>query len=60
MSQIYDFIELDILDGNVLIFSVLVPMSNIIQATIEYTRDRKAFGKSILDNQTVHFRYTLH
>ena len=28
----------------------------IIQQTIHYTRERKAFGKSILDNQTVHFR----
>jgi len=28
----------------------------IIEATIEYTRNRKAFGQSILDNQVVHFR----
>jgi citronellyl-CoA dehydrogenase len=28
----------------------------IIAETIEYTRNRKAFGKSILDNQTVHFK----
>jgi citronellyl-CoA dehydrogenase len=28
----------------------------IIGATIEYTRNRKAFGQSILDNQIVHFR----
>jgi len=28
----------------------------IIDATIEYTRNRKAFGRSILDNQVVHFR----
>jgi citronellyl-CoA dehydrogenase len=27
-----------------------------IQDTIAYTRDRQAFGKSILDNQVVHFR----
>lgn len=27
-----------------------------IEETIEYTRNRKAFGKSILDNQVVHFR----
>lgn len=27
-----------------------------IDDTIEYTRERKAFGKSILDNQVVHFR----
>jgi citronellyl-CoA dehydrogenase len=31
-------------------------MDMAIAATIEYTRDRKAFGKSILDNQVVHFR----
>jgi citronellyl-CoA dehydrogenase len=28
----------------------------IIDATIDYTRNRKAFGQSILDNQVVHFR----
>src|SRR2546423_5914103 len=28
----------------------------IIAETIEYTRTRKAFGQSILDNQTVHFK----
>ncbi|WP_315837833.1 acyl-CoA dehydrogenase family protein [Bradyrhizobium prioriisuperbiae] len=28
----------------------------IIEETIAYTRDRKAFGQSILDNQTVHFK----
>jgi citronellyl-CoA dehydrogenase len=28
----------------------------IINATIEYTRERKAFGKSLLDNQVIHFR----
>lgn len=27
-----------------------------IQETIDYTRQRKAFGRSILDNQVVHFR----
>ncbi len=27
-----------------------------IAETIDYTRNRKAFGQSILDNQTVHFR----
>jgi citronellyl-CoA dehydrogenase len=27
-----------------------------INATIEYTRERKAFGQSILDNQVVHYR----
>lgn len=28
---------------------------SLIQHTIEYTRNRQAFGKSILDNQVVHF-----
>ena len=36
--------------------SVLLSMERIIQQTIDYTRQRKAFGKSILDNQYVHFR----
>ncbi|MDV4146539.1 acyl-CoA dehydrogenase family protein [Shimia sp. FJ5] len=27
-----------------------------VSSTIEYTRDRKAFGRSILDNQMVHFQ----
>ena len=31
-------------------------MERAIQQTIDYTRERKAFGKSILDNQYVHFR----
>lgn len=28
----------------------------LIDKTIEYTRQRKAFGKSVLDNQVVHYR----
>jgi citronellyl-CoA dehydrogenase len=36
--------------------SVLLPMERAIQETAEYCRQRKAFGKSILDNQVVHFR----
>ena len=36
--------------------SVLIALETIIEDTIEYTRQRKAFGRSILDNQTVHFR----
>ncbi len=28
----------------------------VVQATIDYTRDRKAFGASLLDNQVIHFR----
>ena len=31
-------------------------LTNVVDQTIAYTRERKAFGKSILDNQTVHFR----
>lgn len=31
-------------------------LSNVIEETIAYTRQRKAFGRSILDNQVVHFR----
>lgn len=31
-------------------------LDRLIDLTIEYTGDRKAFGKSILDNQVVHFR----
>ncbi len=36
--------------------SVLLAMQGAIDQTIEYTRQRQAFGKSILDNQVVHFR----
>ena len=31
-------------------------LEDCINATIAYTRERQAFGKSILDNQVVHFR----
>ena len=34
----------------------LTAMDLAIADTIAYARDRKAFGKSILDNQSVHFR----
>jgi citronellyl-CoA dehydrogenase len=34
----------------------LVGMERTIQDTIDYTRNRVAFGQSILDNQVVHFR----
>ena len=34
----------------------LKAMERAISDTIDYTRERKAFGKSILDNQVVHFR----
>ena len=36
--------------------SALIGLDRAIQETIDYTRQRKAFGKSILDNQVVHFR----
>lgn len=36
--------------------SMLKGLDGCIEKTIEYTRDRKAFGKSLLDNQVVHFR----
>jgi citronellyl-CoA dehydrogenase len=31
-------------------------LTNIINETIEYTRQRQAFGQSLVDNQYVHFR----
>ncbi|HZD25907.1 MAG TPA: acyl-CoA dehydrogenase family protein, partial [Alphaproteobacteria bacterium] len=31
-------------------------LERVIDETIEYTRERKAFGQSILDNQVVHFK----
>ncbi len=34
----------------------LVMMDGLIDKTIEYTAQREAFGKSVLDNQVVHFR----
>lgn len=36
--------------------SSLKMLEYVIQDTIEFTRQRKAFGRSILDNQVVHFR----
>ncbi|MDE0942967.1 MAG: acyl-CoA dehydrogenase family protein [Alphaproteobacteria bacterium] len=36
--------------------TMLRPMEKAIQETIEYTRSRKIFGGSILDNQVVHFK----
>ena len=36
--------------------STLKNMDRLIDLTIDYTRQRQAFGKSILDNQVVHFR----
>lgn len=36
--------------------TLLRPMEKAIQDTIKYTRERKIFGGSVLDNQVVHFR----
>ena len=36
--------------------SSLKNLDKQIDLTIEYTRDRQAFGQSLLDNQTIHFR----
>ncbi len=36
--------------------SAVVGMERLIDQTIEYTRNRKAFGRPLLDNQVIHFR----
>lgn len=36
--------------------SSLISLDKTIDETAEYARQRKAFGKSVLDNQVVHFR----
>jgi citronellyl-CoA dehydrogenase len=36
--------------------SSLKALDRLIDKTIDYTRERQAFGKSVLDNQVVHFR----
>lgn len=36
--------------------NVLGGIEHALATTVAYTRDRQAFGKSILDNQVVHFR----
>jgi len=36
--------------------SALKGLENIVSETTDYTRERTAFGKPILDNQVVHFR----
>lgn len=38
------------------VISSLKGFDRLIDLTIDYTRERKAFGQSILDNQVVHFR----
>ncbi|HEX5958097.1 MAG TPA: acyl-CoA dehydrogenase family protein [Hyphomicrobiaceae bacterium] len=34
----------------------LKPMERMINEAIAYTRERRAFGRSVLDNQVIHFR----
>ncbi len=36
--------------------SLLVTFDNILRDTIAYSRDRKIFGRAVLDHQVVHFR----
>ena len=36
--------------------SAITTLNNLIDQTIEYTRQRQVFGKPVLDNQVVHFR----
>ncbi|WP_419908521.1 acyl-CoA dehydrogenase family protein [Hoeflea sp.] len=36
--------------------SSLLALDRLIDLTIEYTRERKTFGRPVLDNQVVHFR----
>ncbi|MET0285175.1 MAG: acyl-CoA dehydrogenase family protein [Polyangiales bacterium] len=36
--------------------NTLLMMDRLIDLTIEYTRERRAFGRSVIDNQVVHFR----
>ena len=36
--------------------SILAAMEQCVNETVDYTRQRKAFGGSVLDNQYVHFR----
>ncbi|MBX3579358.1 MAG: acyl-CoA dehydrogenase family protein [Rhizobiaceae bacterium] len=38
------------------VVSSLKGLDRMIDLTIDYTRDRQAFGKAVLDNQVVHFR----
>ena len=36
--------------------NTLIGLENVVQWTVDYTRQRMAFKKSILDNQVVHYR----
>lgn len=42
--------------GSLIAFLVLLSFERLIKETAAYCAQRKAFGKSILDNQYVHFR----
>ncbi|KAK3734818.1 hypothetical protein QZH41_009689 [Actinostola sp. cb2023] len=50
--QMLQFVEERVFAGT----SSLIAMERLISETAEYCRNRSAFGKSILDNQYVHFR----
>ncbi|XP_020601383.1 probable acyl-CoA dehydrogenase 6 isoform X2 [Orbicella faveolata] len=50
--QMLQFVEERVFAGA----SVLLSMERLINDTATYCKERKAFGKSILDNQYVHFR----
>ena len=36
--------------------SAVVGMERLIDQTVEYTRERKVFGRPLLDNQVIHFK----
>ena len=36
--------------------AVLKPLEKMLNDTIDYTRQRQIFGKSVLDHQVVHYR----
>ena len=40
--------------------STLIATENCISDTIEYCKERKAFGKRLLDNQVIHFKLAEH
>merc|ERR1712228_725532 len=41
---------------HLLLHLLLAPMQKVINDTIEYTKERNVFGKSVLDNQYNHFK----
>ena len=42
--------------SNLNFFIAVGPLDELINLTIEYCSQRKAFGQSVLDNQVVHYR----